>query len=266
MNPIDHRCIFITKEGWFQELFSRNIELQMEVHRWNTLEYQKVLKKMRYLDQERIKNLKEQIRNPTPERLELIDARTELFRLKELQKEIFKSQLGNIYGYKISMNQLNRNPNIFFPRTTRWREQNKTIEKRKIGLLTSIYKMEREICQLEFMRDISIRRNQLRNELLRLPINQTLPRADEPEIRYLWKRWLNSTNPKNSNGSNITSNITNQWATNLNNPNGISKKKFSQMQSMIKNNDINLSLRLKKGHLMLDKCKFFINIRDQGEK
>ena len=60
---MNHRCVFITKEPWFQELFSINLDLQMEVSYWNMLEYQKVLKKMRYLHQERIKNLKEKIRS-----------------------------------------------------------------------------------------------------------------------------------------------------------------------------------------------------------
>lgn len=248
---INGRCMFVTKERWFKDVYDSNFDIVSEVQTWNMMEYQKVIQK--------IKDLKEkQKTNPT-------DSRTELIQLKEWQLEIFNKQLRrsthtSTYSNSKIMNRIQSNHEIDLikylrrdPRTRRILSNDILVK--KIGLLKSIYEMEREICQLELMREISIHRNLLREELLsRGNIDPSLPRADEPEIRKIFENWLNSTKPKNDNGSNITPNKTNNWGSNLTNE--VKKKKFTKIMKNARKDNFNLHLRLKKGHLKLNKCVF----------
>jgi hypothetical protein len=227
-------CQFVTKERWFNQLYTGKIKIQQEVNIFNMLEYQRLIKKIKKLE------LKQQE--------EPIQSREELIQLKNIQKEIFKKQLGIFYSNNALMRRINNNPDIFLSRSTRISD---ILLKKKIGLLTGIFEMERAICQLEFMRDITIQRDRIN-----LPVTRA-DNAKSPVTRKLFNDWAKASNLKIPNTTNdVTLNYTNELFRHPNN-----KKKMNEFKEIFKNaekDNFDLHMRIKKDHLKTKRCKFMI--------
>ncbi len=234
---INGRCQFVTKERWFNQLYTGKIKIQQEVNIFNMLEYQRLIKKIKKLE------LKQQE--------EPIQSREELIQLKNIQKEIFKKQLGIFYSNNAMMKRINNNPDIFLSRSTRISD---ILLKKKIGLLTSIYEMERAICQLEFMRDITIQRDRIN-----LPVTRA-NNAKSPVTRKLFNEWAKASNLKIPNTTNdVTLNYTNELFSHPNNKNKM--KEFKKIFKNAEKDNFNLHMRIKKDHLKTKRCKFMIQPR-----
>ncbi len=249
-NEINKKCTFVTKQNWFFRLYLSNNTIYSNVIYKNLEDYKKIIKRLKYLQYK-------QEQSPTNSRIELIN-------LKEIQKIIFLNQFKGYYNIIKTSKLIETTPDIFLTRPLKIRNE---IERKKINLLTSIYRMERNLCQLEFMQDITIQRNQLKNNLRSKLTNENfasnLPKANEPELRRLFTNWLKAVNLRTKNNNRINGNYTNKLAQSLNNP--VKKKMFSQIMKNMEEDNFELSLRFKKSHLKTEKCKFAIQERTPNE-
>ncbi len=244
MNETNQPCIFVTKKDWFREIYGLNIKIQIRLNEFNMLEYKKLIKRIRFLKEK-------QIRNNIPQREELI-------RLKEIQKDIFKLQLGYLRTERMKMNEINQNPDIDLPRVG---DIKLPLMRKKFELLTFIYEMERALCQLEFMKDITEIRNQIS-----LPETRQ-NNAKSPVSRKLFNEWALASNMKTVNSSQMTMNYTNFLFRRTGNEN-INKRKLQEFRNIYKRlekDNFNLHMRLKKNHLKTKKCKFAIERRTTME-
>ncbi len=250
-NEINKKCTFVTKQNWFFRLYLYNNTIYSNVIYKNLEDYKKIIKRLKYLQ-----NKQEQ--SPTNSRIELIN-------LKEIQKIIFLNQFKGYYNIIKTSKLIESTPDIFLTRPLKIRNE---IERKKINLLTAIYRMERNLCQLEFIQDITIQRNQLKNNLRSRLTNanfaSNLPKANEPELRRLFTNWLRAVNLRTINNNIINGNYTNELAKSLNNPE--KKREFSKIMKNMEEDNFELSLRFKKSHLKTEKCKFAIQERTPSEK
>lgn len=244
MNERNQPCMFVTKKDWFIDTYSSNIQIQIRLNEFNMLEYKKLIKRIRFLEEK--------------QRTNRILQREELIRLKEIQKEIFQLQLGYLRSERMIMNEINQNPDIDLPKM---RHVSTPLMKKKIDLLTFIYEMERSLCQLEFMRDIT----KLRNEIS-LPENRPNS-AKSPVSRKLFNEWALASNMKTPNSSQMTMNYTNYLFRPTGNDNNNKRRieEFRNIYKRLEKDNYNLHIRLKKNHLKTKKCKFAIERRTNME-
>jgi hypothetical protein len=233
-------CVFITKESWFNNLYFSNENIMNQIQQISMIEYQQIIKKINSL------KLKQETKP--------IESREVLIHLKELQKIIFENQFSQLRDYYFIRRQLlyiKNNPQSDLHKPIIIRNK---IFKKKIGLLSSIYEMERSLCQLELTHKLSLNRNSLNVQLR----NNENPKFD-PKLRKLLRNWVNAINQ-----SNITLNKINNLAKNLKNIN--KKNEFGKIWKNLKKNNFNTFLRFKKKYLKTEKCRFAIQERTPNEK
>ncbi len=241
MNNNTSNCVFLTKEPWFNSLYDSDITIVSELQTINLNEYKKLLEKIKDLTEK-------QSQNP-------INSRNLLIHLKELQKIIFENQFNNDYSMNMFLKKIRENPDINFRRNKRIQDP---IIKRKIGLLSAIYEMERSLCSLELTRDISHNRN-IQNVQLRNNENPEMIPKLFPKRRKLMRNWVNAINQPN-----ITINKINNLSANIHNEN--SKKEFARIFQILKKNNYNTFIRFKKKDLKTEKCQFAIEELTPEEK
>ncbi len=242
MNNKFSGCVFVTKEYWFDKVYNSNKFIIDQINKINLIKYQKIILKIKKLNQK-------QIENP-------INSRTQLIELKEIQKKIFQNQLRGYYTIKRTLTLLNNNPNIFLSKPIPLKNYRNQYLKGKVGLLKSIFEMERKICQLVFMKDITL----LRNEMI-VERNESQPNISTPKLRKLFQNWMNSNQPLKNNRTLINMEYTNYLAQHMKNYGNEHKRIFKNVE----NDNYNLSLRFKKEHLKTEECRFAIKERTPNE-
>ncbi len=245
MNNKFSKCVFVTKEYWFDTIYNSNKFIIDQINKINLIEYQKIILKIKKLNQK-------QNENP-------INSRTQLIELKEIQKIIFENQFSHDYSFRQKLLNINRNPEPFLPRPIPLKNYRKQYLKGKVGLLKSIFEMERKICQLVFMKDITL----LRNEMI-VERNESQPNISTPKLRKLFQNWMNANQPLKKNGTLINMEYTNYLAQHMNN--NFLKQEHRRIFKNVENDNYNLSLRFKKEHLKTNKCRYAIQERSSEEK
>lgn len=244
MNNKFSECVFVTKEYWFDTIYNSNKFIIDQINKINLIEYQKIILKIKKLNQK-------QNENP-------INSRTQLIELKEIQKRIFQNQLKGYYTMRRTLTLIDNNPNIFLSKPIPLKNYRNQYLKGKVGLLKSIFEMERKICQLVFMKDITL----LRNEMI-VERNESQPNISTPKLRKLFQNWMNANQPLKKNGTLINMEYTNYLAQHMNN--NFLKQEHRRIFKNVENDNYNLSLRFKKEHLKTKDCRFTIQKRSPNE-